>query len=188
MERHRLPAPRTLAITAAIVLPFAALWLHGHLKRNEVERIAASAASEISIRDVGVSCPGPIKRRVLHSINEGSVRFDAEGEPFDETNLSGRTCDGLRLALDAGADLDLKCLAHNCPADATQAAEALAVLAHEAVHLRGEIDEGRTECEARRVVSTVARHFGLTAEASRALAYWQGTDWAERLADRYRAC
>jgi hypothetical protein len=116
------------------------------------------------------------------------VRFDGDGQPVDETQLSFRTCDGLRTVMDRGSGLDLDCLYYNCPKDVTQAAAALAVLAHESVHLRGVMDEARTECEAHTHIAFVAGRYGLTARATASLAHWQATDWADTLPERYRGC
>lgn len=171
-----------------MLAPFAGLWLNGHHKRNAVEQRAAQVAGQIAGRSVSVSCPGPIERRLLYEIHEGTVRFDADRRPADETNLSARTCAGLRRAFDEGPSIDLECLAHRCPPDDERAAAALAILAHESVHLRGVADEGETECEAREQIGLVAEGFGLTTGATASLARWQATDWAEQLPDRYRAC
>ena len=62
------------------------------------------------------------------------------------------------------------------------------MLAHEAVHLRGVIDEGKTECEARTHVAAVAAHFGVGGQDAQALARWQATDWADELPARYQNC
>jgi hypothetical protein len=186
--RNHLPSPRALLIALAIASPFFLLWLHGHNRRAQVERVAGAAASQIAGRDVSVNCPGPIRQRLFYEIHEGSVRFGPGGEPHDETNLSARTCDGLRRALDEGSSLSLSCLAYVCPPDDERAAAALAVLAHEAVHLRGVINEGRTECEARTRVAAVAAHFGIGAQDGEALARWQATDWADELPPQYQSC
>jgi hypothetical protein len=186
--RDRLPAPRTLAMGAVVLLPFLGLWLHGRVERTRVEAKAAAVAALIAGRPVAVRCPGPFKRHFFYETTEGSVRFDPGGRPADETDLSFRTCDGLRTAMRRGPGLDLDCLYYRCPHEVTQAAGALAVLAHEAVHLRGVTDEGATECEARTHIGLVARRYGLGDRATASLAHWQATDWAETLPDRYRAC
>jgi hypothetical protein len=186
--RNRLPAPRTLGMVAVVLLPLFGLWLHGRIGRSHVEARAAAVASAIAGRPVAVRCPGPFKRHFFYETTEGSVRFDASGRPVDETDLSFRTCDGLQTAMDRGARLTFDCLYYNCPKDVTQAAAALAVLAHESVHLRGVMDEGATECEARTHIGLVARRYGLSERAAASLAHWQATDWAETLPDRYQAC
>ncbi len=186
--RARLPSPRTLGILVLVAALPGGLWLHARSRRLEVERRAAAVASAIAARPVAVRCPGPIRRRLFYEINEGSVRFAADGRPADETRLSARACDGLRTVLDQAPRLDFACLATGCPDAVQRAAEAVAVLTHEAVHLRGSMDEGRTECEARARVLDSARRLGLRAEAAARLQAWQATDWADRLPDRYRAC
>lgn len=186
--RNRLPAPRTLALAAVVALPFFALWLHGRMVRTDIETRAGAVASTLAGRPVAARCPGPFKRRFFYETTEGSVRFDADGVPVDRTDLSFRTCDGLRTAMDRRAGLDLDCLAYHCPRETEQAAAALAVLAHEAMHLRGTIDEGATECAAREHIDAVAGAYGLTPRATGSLRRWQATDWAERLPDRYRSC
>ncbi len=186
--RNRLPAPRTLGMVALVLLPFFGLWLHGRLERDRIEGRAATVASAIAGRPVAVRCPGPFKRHFFYETTEGSVRFDGSERPVDETQLSFRTCDGLKTAMDRGAGLDLDCLYYNCPKDVRQAAAALAVLAHESVHLRGVIDERLTECEAHTHIGLVARRYGLTERATASLAHWQATDWAETLPERYQGC
>ena len=175
-------------MVVVVLLPFFGLWLHGRIQRSHVEGKAAAVASMIAGRAVTVRCPGPFKRHFFYETTEGSVRFDAGGRPADETQLSFRTCDGLRTAMDRGAGLSLDCLYYRCSKDVTRAAAALAVLSHEAVHLRGVIDEGATECEARTHIGLVARQYRLSDRAATALAHWQATDWAETLPDRYQAC
>lgn len=186
--RNRLPAPRTVGMLALVLLPFFGLWLHGRIQRSHVEDRAAAVASVIAGRAVAVRCPGPFKRHFFYETTEGSVRFDADGRPVDETQLSFRTCDGLRTAMDRGAGLDLDCLYYNCPKDVTQAAAALAVLAHESVHLRGVTDERLTECEAHTHIALVAGRYGLSDRATASLAHWQATDWADTLPERYQGC
>lgn len=75
---------------------------------------------------------------------------DANGTAHVETGevfLSPVVCRSIRLRLDRKPVL----LASFGPS--------LLVLVHEAVHLRGELDEGRTDCAAARAVPAVARRF-----------------------------
>jgi hypothetical protein len=77
--------------------------------------------------------------------------------------------------------------ADGVPANATQqAAEALAVFTHELMHLRGSIDEGQTECEARQHVEEVALQAGVSPDQVPRLEAWQAGPWQQRLPDRYR--
>lgn len=186
--RDLLPSARSLVIAGAVLVALTGLWLHGRARRHEVERRAGVAASAIAGRSVHVHCPGPIHRRLMYEITEGSVRFSAGGRPSGETRLSAGACDGLRRAIDHGPGLDLDCLAYHCPAKDEQAAMGMAVLSHESVHLRGVKDEGATECEAHTHILAVAHAFGLTDRAAQALARWQTTDYEELLPEQYRAC
>lgn len=155
--------------------------------RLEVEHRAASVASAMTNRSIAVRCPGPIRRRFMYEIHEGSVRFDADGVPSSETKLSAGTCDGLREALDDGPTLQLSCLgAGACPGAEERVARALAVLAHEIVHLRGVMDEGVTECQARGRVAAVAAAFGIGAPGGAQIARWQTVVWSQELPPQYQ--
>jgi hypothetical protein len=65
--------------------------------------------------------------------------------------------------------LDLYRLAFNGEVRSSQTGRALAVLAHEAWHLRGVRDEGTTECYALQSAVDIGRRFGLTDERARQL-------------------
>ena len=188
MEGVPRPPVRIAAPLIAGVLLLCVLGVRGHIRRVEVEHRAAEVAGAIAGHRVKVNCPGPIRRRLFYEITEGRVRFSAAGVPDPETNLSGDACAGLRRVLDKGSSLNLECLFWNCSKADTQAAMGLIVLTHEAVHLRGVMDEGRTECEAEQRVESTALALGLTPESARSVAHWARTDYAELLPEQYRAC
>jgi hypothetical protein len=123
---------------------------------------------------------------MMYEIHEGSVWFDADGVPVDETKLSASTCDGLRTVIDRGPALDFSCLATACPKDERRAAQALAVLTHEIMHLRGTRDEGQTECHARGRVAWVTGQLGVSPQGGAQIATWQATTWQAMLPDAYR--
>ena len=186
-RRSRLPSPRTLAIGAAVLCVPGLPWMHARSERLEVEHRAAAVASALTHRTIAVHCPGPIRRRVMYEIHEGSVWFDADGVPADETKLSAATCDGIRSVIDRGAGLDLTCLARGaCRKSEHQAAQALAVLTHEIMHLRGTREEATAECQARGRVADVARRLGVAAPSADAVAVWQATTWQDQLPDAYK--
>jgi hypothetical protein len=58
-----------------------------------------------------------------------------------------------------------------CDASVVNSAQALTVLAHESVHLRGVRSEAVTQCYAMQTVARVARAFGASADDGRALAW-----------------
>jgi hypothetical protein len=123
---------------------------------------------------------------MMYEIHEGSVQFDADGVPTDETKLSARTCDGLRTVVDGAATLDFICLATACDPTTARAAQALAVFTHEVMHLRGTTDEAVTECLARGRIADVARRMGVSAAGAEQVATWQATTWRAMLPDAYR--
>jgi hypothetical protein len=184
--RLRLPSPRTLAIGVLVLAVPGVPWMHARGKRIEVEHRAGVIATVMTNRYIHVHCPGPIARRMMYEIHEGSVQFDADGVPVDETKLSANTCDGLRTVIEHGPALDFTCLATACDKHETQAAQALAVLTHEIMHLRGTRDEGQTECRARKRVAGVAQQLGVSAAGGAAVAVWQATTWQAQLPDQYR--
>lgn len=171
--------PWVRSLLALVAVAAVSWWSQGRIQRHRVERAAAAAIAPTAGRSVQVHCPGPLKALLFES-TEGRVQFDAHGRPTDATTLTKVPCRGLRTVLDDRPDLT--CLQRfTCTSDATRAAGALAVLAHEAVHLSGVIDEGTAECLSRRQVAGVATRLGLSPASGEAVARWQATDWAERL-------
>lgn len=181
------PEPRTVAIAAAVLLPLAGWGWSLRAQRLEVQRRAGAAASQVAGRTVQVRCPGQLRRRLATEIHDGSVRFQG-GEPADETRVTARVCDGLARLIDKGARLELSCLQLDaCSADDTSVAYAVAVLAHESVHLRGVMDEAATECEAVRRSPGVAQALGATPQAAAFIADWQFSVAGDHLPERYRS-
>jgi hypothetical protein len=176
----------TLAILASALLILLTPSLIARHNRLKAEHVAEPIAKRLTNRDIDVKCPG-LSGLILFETNEGSVRFDADGVPADSTKLSKHTCAGLRTVASHAGTLDFGCLAaSSCDADTEQAAEALAVFTHEVMHLRGSIDEGKTECQARAHVADVAVQAGVDPQQAQALARWQAGPWQARLPDRYR--
>jgi hypothetical protein len=76
--------------------------------------------------------------------------------------------------------LDLYRLAFEGEVTSSQTARALAVLAHEAWHLRGVRDEGTTECYAFQTAVEIARRLGLSEDTARQMMRQQLTENALR--------
>jgi hypothetical protein len=185
-RRSRLPAPRTLVILGVLVLLLSAPWWIARHNRLKAENVAEPIAQRLTNRDIDVKCPG-LFGLILFETNEGSVQFDADGVPLSEAKLSKRTCAGLRTVASHAPELDFGCLAASaCDHDTEHAAEALAVLTHEIMHLLGAIDEGQTECQARGRVQDVAIQARIQPEMAAALSTWQAGPWQQRLPERYR--
>ena len=80
------------ATIAAVVGSALVWWIVDRRDRVGNEQRLSAIASEIAGRDVRVSCPGPIGRLFGWDIVEGSVRFDADGKPADETKIRKQSC------------------------------------------------------------------------------------------------
>lgn len=127
-------------------------------RREENENRLALVASEVALRDVEVSCPGFWTRLVEITPNAGWVDFDAHGNPGDEAGLSAATCSSLERVWRGEAPRN------------RDAMWAIVTLAHESWHLRGVVNEARTQCYAVQTVEPVARALGVRAADARALA------------------
>lgn len=174
----------------AVLLPSA--WLIAdHRDRRENEARLAAIASGLAGRPVGVRCPGPLQRVFGWDVHEGFVRLHPDGTPFDETQIRQRTCGSLDALAEGRAGGDLACIERTpdgwCGADGRTLALAVDVLAHESEHLRGERDEGLTECRALQQMTRAAQALGATAAQGHALAVHHLTHNYELAPDRYRA-
>lgn len=181
------PRARTLLLIGAVALT-PLLWGWGErARRVETQRRAGLAASLIAGRPVTVRCPGVIRRRFLFEVNHGTVQFGPDGLPADHTQLAGEACAGLRRIVEQGPRLDLACLRLDaCSQADTRVALGVVVLTHEAVHLRGVMDEAKTECEAVKRSPVVAVALGASEASARDIQDWQFSVADERLPERYR--
>jgi hypothetical protein len=158
---------------AAAVLGVAGWWLMGWQDLRGNERRLSAIASQIAGRDVQVQCPGPIGRIFGWDIVEGSVRFDADGTPYDETKLRRLSCDELDALAEGERGKELECIARTqiaCGRNGPETVMAVDVLAHEAWHLRGLMDEAETECRSLQTMAWTAQQLGATAEQGHAMA------------------
>lgn len=132
-------------------------------RREENENRLALVASQVALRDVEVSCPGFWARLVEITPNAGWVDFDERGRPGDEATLSAATCRALERVW-RGEQQSFSCLvAGGCDADTLAAVSGIVTLAHESWHLRGVVDEARTQCYAVQTTEAVARGLGVAA-------------------------
>ena len=174
-RRPRTPTWVRVLLVCAVVGPlvwYAAAWRD---RAGNEERLSA-VASEIAGREVKVRCPGPVIRHFAWDTVEGSVRFDAQGKPADETRLQDFSC----AQLDALAEGRRK---------GTEADTALAVnvLAHEAWHLAGIADEAVAECRSLQTLAWTAERLGAPAGEGRRLARLYLATGHGALPDRYQS-
>jgi hypothetical protein len=189
-RRPHPPTPLWVKLTIAVVVVSALVWWVAD-RRDRIgnEQRLSAIASEIAGRDVRVSCPGPIGRLFGWDIVEGSVRFDASGKPHDETKIRKQSCAELDALAEGRRREELECTARAgiaCGPHGRELVMAVDVLAHEAWHLRGVIDEGVTECRSLQTMAWTARQLGATAEQGHALAKAQYEGAYREMPERYR--
>jgi hypothetical protein len=125
-------------------------------RREQNEHRLALVASEVALREVGVSCPGFWTRLVEITPNAGWVDFDAHGRPADETSLSAATCSSLERVW-RGEQRSFLCLLRDgCDGKTRAAVNGIVTLAHESWHLRGIVNEAQTQCYAVQTTEAVA--------------------------------
>lgn len=154
----------------AIFLVALAALLYPQYKARTVEAKVKPLVAGLSQRATGARCP-----RYITAIftNVGSVSLDSSGNPSDRTDLTGPICDALRhLYTDAGR-AEMRCLVTDgrCSDAAVRSVIALSVVAHEAMHLRGILDEDAAECASIGEGENSGRLAGLSAEQGRMVGY-----------------
>lgn len=159
-----------MRIALILLVPIVVFSGWQYARREQNENRLALVASEVALRDVGVSCPGFWTRLVEITPNAGWVGFDQHGRPSDVANLSAATCSGLEHVW-RGERHSFRCLlAGTCDDGTVEAMHGIVTLAHESWHLRGIVDEARTQCYAVQSVEVVARGLGVPAADARTLA------------------
>jgi len=191
MTRAYPSTPLWVKLTIAALLTIAlAWWIADRLDRRGNERRLGAIASEIAGRDVRVSCPGPVGRLIGWDIVEGSVRFDADGKPADETKIRKQSCAELDALAEGRRGQELECIGRTaiaCGRNGRETVMAVDVIAHEAWHLHGVIDEAETECRSLQTMAWVAQRLGATAEQGRAMAQAQYSGTYNEMPEQYRS-
>lgn len=139
-------------------------------RARAVEAKVKPLVQALSQRDASARCP-----RYITAIftNVGSVRLDANGNPADRTDLTGPICDALRHLYTDEGRAELECLVTDgrCPESARRSVIALSVVAHEAMHLRGILDEAAAECSSIAEGQRSGELAGLSPEQGRMIGY-----------------
>jgi hypothetical protein len=175
---------------AAVLLGAFGWWALDRADRIGNEHRLAAIASQLAGRDVTVHCPGPIGRALGQDTLEGSVRFDAEGRPADDTQLRATSCAELDALAEGRRGKELACTERTgilCGRRGAELAMAVDVLTHESWHLRGIQDEGRTECNSLQTMAGTALALGATPAQAAALARGQFAEGWPRMPDQYRS-
>jgi hypothetical protein len=188
MTRTRTPLWVKGGVAAALLAFVAWLGVVRHDTRANEQRLGA-IATRIAGRPVAVHCPGPLGRLIGWDIVEGSVRFDPDGTPHDETKLRKTSCAELDALAEGRRTQELACTERArivCGRHGRATAMAVDVLAHESWHLRGVMDEGETECRSLQTMAWTAQQLGATAAQGAALARAQLEGGYLELPERYR--
>ena len=157
------------------------------VRREQNENRLALVASEVALRDVDVNCPGFWTRLVEVTPNAGWVDFDEHGRPSDETKLSAASCRSLERVW-RGKQGSFRCLlAGGCDTETLMAVSGIVTLAHEAWHLRGIVNEARTQCYAVQTTEAVARALGVGAADASVIAVRVALDDSRAPAGEYHS-
>ena len=191
MTRHYPSTPLWFKLTCSVLVAAAlAWWLADRQDRHGNERRLSAIASEIAGRAVRVSCPGPVGRLIGWDIVEGSVRFDADGTPHDETKIRKQSCAELDALAERRRTEELECIGRTaiaCGPHGRAMVMAVDVLAHESWHLHGETDEALTECRSLQTLAWTGEQLGATPAQGRAMALAQYAGAYEEMPERYRS-
>jgi hypothetical protein len=163
------------ALVAVLLVGAPAWWLADRFDRAGNERRLAVIATGIAKRPVEVSCPGFFARTFLYEIRGGSVSVDEHGRLSDTAELRDGPCAELDALAEGERAAELACAERStsCGDDVQAVARAVDVLAHEAWHLRGILDEAETECRSLQTMAWTAQQLGATEAQGRSLARMQ---------------
>ena len=170
------PAPPWVRAILAVVLIGGPAWglLQWHGRVVNEHRLGA-IASQIAGRHVAVHCPGVLGRALRYDIVEGTVQFDADGRPADETKLRAFPCAELDALAEGRRAAVLDCVARagDCGKAEDDLAVAIDVLTHESFHLAGYADEAAAECHSLQTMAWTAQQLGVAPEVAQRLAAWE---------------
>ncbi|MBO9533090.1 MAG: hypothetical protein J7513_08980 [Solirubrobacteraceae bacterium] len=155
------------------------------LKARKAEASVKPLVVALSQRNASARCP-----RYITSVltNVGSVRLDSEGRIADRTDLTGPVCDGLRNLYKPGGTAELACLTNGgkCSRNALISVVSISVVAHESMHLRGQLDEGRAECESIGESEAISRTLKIPLQQARVISYLHYAGMNPYTPDRYQ--
>lgn len=138
-----------------------------HRSATVLERRLGEVASFVARRPVQVRCEDFSEGNVVEP--GGVVQFNGE-RPANFARVRPDVCSQLVHFIRAPRTVHACFMAADCDSRVLQVAQALTVLAHESVHLRGLRNEAVVQCYAMQAVPAVARTLGAPIEDGRALA------------------
>lgn len=173
---------------AAVVVGLLGLGFVLHERKNVLEQRLGPVASQLAGRPVKVHCQGLAGDLVDATAHAGTVKFDANGNPSDSTDLKRATCAALRTFRHELSSPRFRCVLDGvqCPDPAWRAVQSVHVLAHEVWHLRGDRMESVAECHALQTTAQAAVLLGADAVQAEAVARYAWLWFYPRLSDDYR--
>jgi len=170
---------------AVVLVLVAGIWFWQHRKHVANEHALAAVASELAGRRVGVECQGFFSELVDINTRAGDVPFPSGRAP-DHTYLTRKVCRSLERFRNASSHGGLDCLltvdwsrwsieADNDGEGSRRVrvtAEAINTLTHEAMHLRGFVDEAQAQCYALQEDAWTVARLGGTREQGAAVALY----------------
>jgi hypothetical protein len=193
MRRRAVGTPLWVkALVTTLLIGVTSFWLADRHDRIGNEDRLAAIASEITGREVGVSCPGLLMRWLtLESTDTlaGTVEFDGDGRPAGETKLRERPCAELDALAEGRRDAELACAERStsCGDSVQRVAWSLDTITHEAWHLYGIANEAEAECRAVQTNAWAGMRLGLTEEQARGLARLHYEAIYQQKPDQYRS-
>jgi hypothetical protein len=171
-------------LAVALVLIVLGGWAWTHHRHGEMEHKLSEVATSLAGRPVKVRCQGFVSSMLDINWRAGEVQYDEYGRPGDHAFLTRRTCRELNEFDPSSARRKLDCLLSvdwsrwtmqadyysPCAKRARPAVLAITVLAHEAMHLRGWVNEAQAQCYAIQEAAWTAVRLGATPEQARAVA------------------
>lgn len=171
-------------IVAIVLVLIGVLVVWPQLRARKVEASVRPMVQALSRRDAGARCPRYITA-VLTDV--GSVRLDGNGRIADHTDLTGPVCDGLRHLYAPGGRQELACLTTGglCSDDARRSVVAISVVAHESMHLGGQLNEGGAECDSIGQSQVIATSLGIPLDEARMISWLHWTAMNPNTPPRY---
>ena len=168
-----------------IVLVAVVIFAWPQFRARSTERSVRPLVQALSQRDAGARCPRYITA-VLDNV--ASVSIDGNGRIADRTDLTGPICSGLHHYYAGNGNAELACLTNGqpCTVEARRSIVSLSVVAHESMHLRGQLDEGRAECESMGESQTLSSALGISLEQARLISWLHYAAMNPTLPDRYQ--
>lgn len=170
------------ALAAVLLVPTLLVgWQH--VRDERLQDRLEPVASAVAGRPVEVDCQGIFANLLDAQARHGEVRFDASGVPEPRIYLTRPTCSQLRAYAGKRRHDALACLeeidwtrgpalhpAGECYARASPAIYAVLVLAHEAYHTAGVVEEAAANCYAIQSMAFAAARLGAAEEEALLLA------------------